>query len=382
MKVPFNKITQTKRSLKDVEKSIKSGYISGDHKYTKLVEEIIRVKFSSNLSLLTSSCTASLEIAALLSNIKVGDEVIMPSFTFSSTANAFVLRGAKIIFVDINMDNLNINEKLIIEAISPRTKAIVLVHYAGTCCDIDIVKKICIEKKIILIEDAAQSFNSFYKNKPLGTIGDFGAISFHESKNITCGEGGLLFVNKTKHHSRAKIIREKGTNRSAFFEGTVKKYNWVDIGSSFLMSDINAAFLKNQIEISDKLTKQRVIAWEYYLKSLTNYSDFFRLPKIMNYSKHNGHIFYIILNNIINRDWVIKYLKSRGIVAHFHYIPLHSSPFGKVIAATNRKLTNTETVSKKIIRLPIWSGIKKLEQDFVIENLIQAIKSFLAQNNN
>lgn len=331
--------------------------------------------------MLTNSGTASLEMSALLSRILPDDEVIMPSYTFSSTANAFILRGAKPIFVDININNLNIDEMKVLNAITNKTKVIVLVHYGGTCCDIDLIKKICIEKNILLVEDAAQGFLSYYKNKHLGTIGDLGAISFHESKNITCGEGGALLVNKKKFIQRAKILREKGTNRSLFFEGKISKYNWVDLGSSFLMNDFTAAILEYQIEISNLLTKKRLAAWNYYYKHLSIYNEYFKLSMIKDFSLHNAHIFFIILNNRIDRTWLIDYLRKKGISAYFHYSPLHSSPAGKSYGISRGSMKETNKAANKMLRLPLWSQISRRQQDYVIDKLILGINLFFTKNN-
>lgn len=367
--IPFNKPPYTGNEDKYIKKALRSSKISGDGKFTKKCEQWFENKLKCNKVLLTTSCTHALEMAALLINIEHDDEVIMPSYTFVSTANAFVLRGAKIVFVDIRPDTMNIDEKKIEQAITNKTKAIVPVHYAGVACEMDSIMNIAKEYNLFVIEDAAQGITSTYKGKPLGTIGHLGTLSFHETKNITsAGEGGLLIINDKSLISKAEIIREKGTNRTAFFRGEVDKYSWVDIGSSYLMSDISAAYLWGQIKKIDLIQEDRLQNWNLYYTGLRSLErkDFICLPTIPIERTHNAHMFYLKVKNLKIRAKLINYLKTNNIYSVFHYIPLHSSKAGKRFSRFSHSDIFTTKESEKLIRLPIYYTLKKKEVNKVI----------------
>jgi len=360
----FNKPCNTGNEEKYVLESIRNGQISGDGKFTKKCNHWFESKLQCNKVLITPSCTHALEMCAILIDINDGDEVIMPSYTFVSTANAFALRGAKIIFVDIKPSTMNIDENLIEEAITERTKAIVPVHYAGVGCEMDKIMEIANKYNLFVIEDAAQGMMSTYKNKFLGTIGHFGTFSFHETKNYTSGgEGGLLIVNDESFADRAEIIREKGTNRSLFFRGMVDKYSWVDIGSSYLLNDISAAYLWGQLEKAIDINNNRLLGWNTYYEELKELEkkSFIEIPKIPSECSHNAHIFYIKTKNIFERSKLLNYFKINKVLATFHYVPLHTSKaglkYGNFIGPDNY----TTIESEKLIRLPIWYGITKSE---------------------
>lgn len=371
----FNLPSYTGNEEKYVLESMKSNYISGNGKFTKMCESWFENSLSCQRAFLTPSCTSALEMAALLLDIKEGDEVIMPSFTFVSTANAFVLRGAKIIFVDIRPDTMNIDETKIEIAITNKTKAIVPVHYAGVACEMDIIMDIAKKYNLYVVEDAAQGINSSYKGKALGTIGDLGTFSFHETKNITsAGEGGLLIVNNKKFENRAEIIRDRGTNRSQFFRGTIDKYSWVDIGSSYLINDVSAAYLWGQLQKIDSIIADRLKSWKLYydkLKVLEKRS-LISLPTIPEECNHNGHIFYIKVKNLEEREKVIHYLSENKINAVFHYVPLHTSKAGLKFGYFNGLDRFTNRESQRLIRLPLYYGIS---QD-AISYIASKIKSF------
>ncbi len=369
--IPFNKPFLTGKETHYMYMAVyKEAKISGNGKYTQLCHDFFKKRYNFPQVLLTTSCTDALEMSGLLLDIKPGDEIIIPSFTFVSTANAFVLRGAKIVFADSYKNHPNIDANKIEELITEKTKAIVPVHYGGIACDMDKILKIAKKYNLYVVEDAAQAIESFYKGKPLGSFGDMAAFSFHETKNIIAGEGGLLVVNNTKFSQRAEIIWEKGTNRAAFFRGEVKKYNWVDIGSSYLPSEIIAAFLYAQLEELDKIQNRRIKLWERYyhnLKPLEN-KGFIKLPIIPEYASNNGHIFYITTENQTIRDALIAYLKKQGILAVFHYLPLHLSPFYRN-KHDNRELPNAVRFSQTIIRLPMFYELTFDEIDFICEKI-------------
>ncbi len=381
-KIPFNKPCYTGNEDKYVLQAMRSSHMSGNGPFGQKCEKWFEKKLGCKRALLTSSCTHALEMAAMLIDIKPGDEVIMPSFTFVSTANAFVLRGAKIIFVDIRPDTMNINENLIEQAITKKTKAIVVVHYAGVSCNMDKIMKIAKKYNLFIIEDAAQGMMSFYKDKPLGTIGHLGTYSFHETKNYTsAGEGGLLIINEENFIERAEIIREKGTNRSQFFRGSVDKYTWVDIGSSYLMNDVSAAYLWGQLEKAKEILEYRLNAWEFYYKKLKKLEDdgYLELPIIPKNCKHNAHIFYIKVKNEKIRNKLLNFLKQNGILATFHYIPLHTSPAGRKYGEFRGKDVYTTKESSRLIRLPLFYGIKKEEQLFIVKNIKKFFLRFYAK---
>lgn len=366
--IPFNKAYLAGNEIKYITDAINSGKLSGDGVYTKKCHEFFEHKYGFQKTLLTTSCTHALEIAALLLDIKEGDEVIVPSFTFVSTANAFALRGAKIIFADSLPDNPNIDPNEIERLITSKTKAIAIVHYAGFACDMDAIMSISTHYNIPIVEDAAQAIDSYYDKKPLGSFGDFGAFSFHDTKNIICGEGGLISINKEKYIKRAEIIREKGTNRTQFFKGEVDKYGWVDIGSSYLPSEINAAFLMGQIEHLTRIQKQRVKIWNSYYKELQDLANEGKivLPVIPPKSTVNGHLFYFLCNNIQERDKLISFLRKNDVYAVFHYLPLHDSPYFKE-KYTGIKLPYSQKFADCMIRLPLFFELNEEEQSKIIK---------------
>lgn len=370
-KIPFNKPFIVGKELHYISQSVLSGHTSGDGLFTKKCNKILQEKFHAKKILLTHSCTAALEMSAILCNINMGDEVILPSYTFVSTANAFFLRGAKLIFVDIRPDTLNIDETKIEAAITKNTKAIVPVHYAGVSCKMDVIMDIAKKNNIFIIEDAAQGVNAKYKDRYLGTIGDLGTYSFHETKNFTCGEGGALVINNESFLERAEIIREKGTNRSKFFRGQVDKYTWVDIGSSYLPSDLLAAFLYAQLENMDLINIRRQSLFEHYYQRLMPLKNAgcLQLPYIPQETQSNSHLFYIILESEQVRNELMDYLKTKGILSVFHYIPLHLSPVGLSMGYKEGQLPITESVSKCLLRLPFYYDLTHEEQDEVINTI-------------
>lgn len=375
MKIPFFKPYITGNEIKYISDVIVNNKtLAGDGEYTKKVHSFFEKKYKVAKVLLTTSGTSALELAVRLLDLKKGDEVIAPSFTFSSTINAILLSsGVKVVFADIQSDTLNIDPKDIVKKITGKTKAVVIVHYAGVSCDMDKILKITKQYKLKLIEDAAQAIESKYKNKYLGTFGDFGCISFHETKNITCGEGGALFINNINQDTieKAEIIREKGTNRSKFYKGLVDKYTWVDVGGSYLPSDILAAYLFAQLEQINKITRLRLKKYKYYLNKLEPLQAKFefKVPYLTEKALHNGHIFYLSVKSDKLRDKLLKYLRSKGVGASFHYIPLHSSPHGQKLGYKPKDLPTTELMSSRIIRLPIYSNMSRREQDYVLNNL-------------
>jgi len=356
--IPFNKPYRTGKELFYVDQAYREGQLAGDGTYTKKCHQLLESKTSCYKSLLTHSCTAALEMSAILADLQVGDEVIMPSYTFVSTANAFVLRGAIPVFVDIREDTLNIDETLIRSAITDRTRAIVPVHYAGVSCEMDTLCEIAHKHGLLLIEDAAQGMMAKYKGKSLGSMGDLGCLSFHETKNIISGEGGALLINNQKLSNRAEVIREKGTNRSQFFRGEIDKYTWIDIGSSYLPGEIIAAFLYAQLDEAEKITESRMQIWNEYHKLLEplEKAGEIRRPIIPEYCQHNAHMYYILVENLAIRTELIKYLKEKGINPVFHYVPLHSSPAGMKYGKVHGDMNWTDSLSDRLLRLPVWGG--------------------------
>jgi dTDP-4-amino-4,6-dideoxygalactose transaminase len=381
--IPFNKPYYTGKETSYIEEAVRSGKISGDGMFTKKCHGYFETIMGFKKALLTTSCTDALEMAAILIDIKPGDEVIMPSYTFVSTSNAFVLRGAKIIFIDSRADHPGIDENLIEQAITPRTKAIVPVHYAGVSCDMDKIMEIANEHELYVIEDAAQAIDSFYTSKTgqtkrLGTIGHLAAMSFHETKNIISGEGGLLIINDDAFISRAEIIREKGTNRSSFFRGEVDKYGWVDIGSSFLPSDIIAAFLFAQLEqLSDIQSKRRAI-WRKYNDSFQindKLLSCFSLPYIPEHATNNAHMYYLVCKTPQIRNTFIKFLKKNNVHAVFHYLSLHNSPYySKIQPITDLPLSDMYT--DQLVRLPIYPDLIKEQQEKIIDCVVRFVNEF------
>ena len=374
--IPFNKPPLTGNEQKYVLESINSKHISGDGQFTKKCHQWFEKKLSCPKALLTTSCTHALEMSAILLDIQAGDEVIMPSYTFVSTANAFVLRGAKIVFVDIRPDTMNIDESKIEQAITDKTKVIVPVHYAGVACEMDTIMAIANKHDLFVVEDAAQAMMSSYKGRVLGTIGHLGAFSFHETKNYTsAGEGGLLIINDKKFTDRAEIIREKGTNRSQFFRGMVDKYSWVDVGSSYLMNDMSAAYLWGQLEKADEIHSNRLNSWNSYYDGLRKLQEkgLVVLPTIPKECEHNGHMFYIKVKSLHARTELLEYLNLNGVHATFHYVPLHSSNAGLKFSRFNGTDAFTTMDSERLIRLPLWLGISVDQQERVIDTLHGAL---------
>lgn len=371
--IPFNVPPVTGKEINYINEAIKSGKICGDGTFTKKCTEYLENYLETKV-LLTTSCTSSLEMSALLCNIKPLDEVILPSYTFCSTADAFVQRGAKLVFVDIRKDTLNIDETKIEHAITEKTKAIICVHYAGVSCEMDEIIKIAKKYNLKVVEDAAQAIFSTYKGRKLGTIGDFGCFSFHETKNLSMGEGGGISIN-TNHadYEKAEIIREKGTDRSKFIRGQIDKYTWRDYGSSYLPSDLNAAYLYAQLTESNKIQQNRMNIWNKYKSSLKilEENNKITLPVIPEECKHNAHIFYFITKSLEERTKLISFLKQNEIQSVFHYIPLHSSPAGIKFGRFDGKDEITTEYSERLIRLPLYYSLKDEDQNKVIENVLK-----------
>lgn len=353
--IPFNKPYLAGYETRYIEEAVKSGKISGNGLFTQKCQTFFEQKYGFKKVLLTTSCTDALEMCAILTNIKPGDEVIIPSFTFVSTALAFVRQGAKIIFADSYEDNPNIDANKIEALITPKTKAIVPVHYAGIACDMDKIMQLATQYNLIIIEDAAQAIDSYYKGKPLGSIGHLAAFSFHETKNIIAGEGGMIAINEDKFIQRAEIIWEKGTNRAEFFRGEVNKYGWVDTGSSFLPSEITAAFLWAQIENLEKIQKKRLEHWYYYFENLKDWAAKHHIKTIVipYEATNNAHMFYLVCESVEQRTAIIAHLKSHGILAVFHYISLHSSPY-YLEKHDGRELINSDNFTSRLVRLPMY----------------------------
>ncbi|MEI8185771.1 MAG: dTDP-4-amino-4,6-dideoxygalactose transaminase [Chlorobiaceae bacterium] len=372
--IPFNKPYISGKELWNIAQAHALGQMAGDGSFTKKCNTWLEQHTSCNKALLTHSCTAALEMAAILADIQPGDEVIMPSYTFVSTANAFVLRGGVPVFVDIRPDTLNIDETQIEAAITPRTKVIVPVHYAGVGCEMDIIMDIAKRYKLLVIEDAAQGVMAKYKGKALGSIGHMGTLSFHETKNITSGEGGALLINDLKLGERAEIIREKGTNRSQFFRGQVDKYTWVDIGSSYLPGEIIAAFLWAQLEEAESITEKRLNIWREYNNALCPHelAGKLRRPIISKGCHHNAHLYYILLDTLEQRTAIMAKLKRHKIDTVFHYVPLHSSPGGQKYCKVHGELLHTVDIANRLLRLPMWIGLT--EKD--ITTTVDCISTF------
>ena len=367
--IPFNRPFIAGRELFYISHAVLSGNLAGNGRFTKLCSDWMEEVFGAKRVLLTHSCTAALEMSALLCGLGPGDEVIMPSYTFVSTANAFALRGARIRFVDIRPDTLNIDETKIEEAITDRTKAIVPVHYAGVAAEMDVINEVALRHGVTVIEDAAQGVNATYHDRCLGTLGAIGAYSFHETKNLISGEGGALVLNDESLVERAEIIRDKGTNRSQFFRGLVDKYTWVGLGSSYLASELTAAFLYGQLEAVERITRERLAIFEYYRQGLEPLAErgLLRLPICPAWCGHNAHMFYVLLPTAEQRDGLLDYLKARNIHAVIHYVALHSSPMGRRMSSVpDVELPVTQDASERLLRLPCYFDLRIEDQDRVI----------------
>ena len=376
--IPFNLPPVTGDEIEYIRQAISENKISGDGKFTAKCSAWLEERFHIQKLLLTTSGTAALDMAALLCNLKSGDEVILPSYTFSSTANAIVLAGAKLVFVDIRPDTMNIDEKKIEDAITERTKAIMVVHYAGVSCEMDYIMEIARKYRLKVIEDAAQGVMSFYQGRALGTIGDFGCYSFHETKNYSMGEGGAILVNRPEYTERAEILREKGTNRSKFFRGQVDKYTWVDIGDSYLPSELNAAYLWAQLQKADEINESRRAIWKAYDEAFRPLAEAGRieLPTIPETCTHNAHMFYIKLKDLEERTSFLQYMKEHGILSVFHYIPLHSSPAGKHFGRFHGEDIHTTRESERLARLPLYYRMEPKD----LETVIRTVKAFFARS--
>lgn len=369
--INFNVPPFTGNEMKYIEQAVEAQKICGDGQFTKKCNEWMEQKTGCKKALLTTSCTHATELAALLTEIKPGDEVIMPSYTFVSTADAFVLRGAVPVFVDIRPDTMNIDETKIEAAITDKTKAIVPVHYAGVACEMDTIMDIAKRHNLYVIEDAAQGIMSTYKGRPLGAIGDLGCLSFHETKNFSMGEGGAILMRDDKYVEDAEIYREKGTDRSKFFRGQVDKYRWVNFGSSYLPSDMNAAYLWAQLELADEITKARMDRWNQYNSLLSDLEDAgkIELPYIPDYCEHNAHMFYIKVKDLEERGKIISFLKENGIMAVFHYVPLHSAPAGLKYARFSGEDVYTTKESDRLVRLPLYYKLTENEVNYICEKV-------------
>jgi len=367
--IPFNKPAILGNEIDYISEALSLYKLSGDGGFTEKCHKLLENISDTKKVLLATSCTHALEMAAILCDIEPGDEVIMPSFTFVSTANAFVLRGAKIVFVDIRPDTMNIDEKLIEAAVTERTKAIVPVHYAGVSCEMDEIMDVAQRHGIKVVEDAAQGVGAYYNGKPLGSIGDFGTFSFHETKNITCGEGGALLVNNSDYIERAEIIREKGTNRSRFFRGEVDKYTWCDIGSSYLPSELNAAYLLAQLNNLELINRNRMDTWNHYHEAFIDLANngLVKTATIPNNCLHNAHMYWLKLKNLDERTKFISYMRSNGIGAVFHYIPLHSSDAGLKHSTFHGEDVFTTNESERLVRLSLYYGMTKDEREKVVD---------------
>ena len=377
--IRFNVPPCTGKEFDYIKKAVENQKICGDGEFTAKCNEWLEKKTGSRKALLTTSCTHATELAAILADIKPGDEVIMPSYTFVSTADAFVLRGAKAVFVDIRPDTMNIDEKLIEDAITEKTRAIVPVHYAGVGCEMDTIMEVAKKHGLKVIEDAAQGIMSEYKGKPLGTFGEFGCFSFHETKNFSMGEGGAILIRDEEYIEPAEIIREKGTNRAKFFRGQIDKYTWVDKGSSYLPSELNAAYLYAQLELADEITNNRLDTWNLYHEGLKELRDagFIELAYIPEYCKHNAHMFYIKAKDLEERTKMISFLKEKGILAVFHYVPLHSAPAGLSFGRFHGEDVYTTKESERLVRLPLYYQL----QTDQVEYIIQCVREFYGVKN-
>jgi dTDP-4-amino-4,6-dideoxygalactose transaminase len=367
MTIPFNKPYMTGKELGHIQEAHANGHLSGDGSFTRRCNAWLEQHIGCRKAMLTHSCTGALEMAAILAGVKPGDEVIMPSYTFVSTANAFVLRGAVPVFVDVRPDTLNLDETRIASAVTSKTRAIVPVHYSGVACEMDPILRLAGEHGLLVIEDAAQGVIASYKGRALGSMGHMGALSFHETKSIMSGEGGALLVNDAAFVTRAELVREKGTNRSQFFRGEVDKYTWVDIGSSYLPGEIIAAFLWAQMQEAERITRRRLELWQRYHEAFADLeaAGKLRRPVIPPHCTHNAHMYYLLLPSLQKRSAFIAHLRSRGIQAVFHYVPLHSSPMGRKVGRAAGELRQTTDLSDRLVRLPLWLNLEDQQADVI-----------------
>jgi dTDP-4-amino-4,6-dideoxygalactose transaminase len=374
-RVPFNRPGFAGNELEYMKAAVEGRHLSGNGPFTKRCHARLEAETGCERALLTHSCTAALEMAALLLDLEPGDEVVMPSYAFVSTANAFVLRRAVPVFVDIRPDTLNIDEARVEAAITPRTRAIVALHYAGVACEMDALCDIAARRNVAVVEDAAQAIRASYRGRPLGTVGQLGALSFHETKNVISGEGGALLVNDERYAKRAEIIWEKGTNRFEFMRGQAEKYTWLDVGSSYLPSDVTAAFLLAQLENADTLVAERLRIWHRYHDAFEPLERLgvLRRPTIPEGCVHNGHIYYVLLSSAGARPQTLESLRKRGIDAVFHYVPLHSAPAGRRFGRTSGTLTVTDDVAARLLRLPLWTGMSDEDADTVVEAVREVV---------
>ncbi|MGZ7042470.1 MAG: dTDP-4-amino-4,6-dideoxygalactose transaminase [Thermoanaerobaculia bacterium] len=377
MRVPYNKLFTTGKEIDNIRDAIAHSHLSGDGPFTRRCHEILEKRIGCRRALLTHSCTAGLELAALLADIEPGDEVIMPSFTFVSTANAFVLRGGVPVFVDIEPETLMIDVDRIEGAITPRTRAIVPVHYAGVACRMDEILALAAKHSLLVIEDAAQGISSTYRGRPLGSMGHLAALSFHETKNVISGEGGALLINDERFAERAEVIREKGTDRARFFRGQVDKYTWMDLGSSFLPSELTAAFLSAQLDATDDILAKRMRVWNHYHATLEGLErrERIRRPIVPSYAQINGHIYYVLVRDLAERTRVLRDLNAAEVNAMFHYVPLHSSSAGRRFGRSSGDLPVTESISDRLIRLPIWADMPDTHIEYVVERLEHSLQT-------
>lgn len=375
--LPFNRPFTVGREFEYIRQAIENRHLAGNGPFTRRCQAWLSDRVGSSLALLTHSCTAALEMCALLVDIQPGDEVIMPSFTFASTANAFVLRGAVPVFVDIRPDTLNLDESLVEQAITDRTRAVAVVHYAGVACEMDVIGELARRHGLLVIEDAAQGVMSTYKDRPLGSLGDLAAVSFHETKNVISGEGGAILVNDPNRVDRAEIIWEKGTNRSQFFRGQVDKYTWVDIGSSYLPSEVTAAFLWAQLECAEAITADRLKLWTQYHEAFAGLERQGRVrrPIIPVHCRHNAHMYYLLTSDLEARTRVLRGLATQSINAVFHYVPLHSSPAGRKFGRIHEDLPHTQEASDRLVRLPLWVGMAEGDVSRVVEEVVRLLGS-------
>jgi len=374
--IGFNVPAYTGKELEYAKQAINNQHICGDGEFTLKCNKWMEQQYQVQKVMLTTSCTHALEMAVLLCGIRPGDEIIMPSYTFSSTAAAAAMYGAKLVFVDINPKTMNIDETLIEDAITPKTKAIMPVHYAGVACEMDTILGIAKRHQLKVIEDAAQGVQAFYKEQAIGTIGDFGCYSFHETKNYTMGEGGALLIRDSAYNEKAEILREKGTNRSKFFRGQIDKYTWVDAGSSYLPSDINAAYLWAQLELAEQINQNRLKTYDYYEENLKDLAEDGKLeqPFVPDYAKHNAHMYYIKLEDLKKRTEFIQFLKEQGIQTVFHYIPLHSAPAGKKFGRFHGNDIYTTKESERLVRLPMYYNMESKDKEYIVEKIHEFFK--------